>query len=134
MTMFNDSDLNDDAEVELTIGEAAIRKWANIKRISRPSVEHLIDLGFDSMKALALLTETDLAESDIPLGQRKLIIYSVKQTFPQGMAATCQANTLPTGQPFPRGMAMGPSTPIKVLHRSHRSRCVIRRGHSQTER
>jgi predicted XRE-type DNA-binding protein len=80
--MSNDGELNDGVEVELTIGEAAVRKWANIKRISRPSVEHLIDLGCDIMEALALLTETDLAETEIPLGQRKLIIYSVKQTFP----------------------------------------------------
>jgi predicted XRE-type DNA-binding protein len=75
-------DPNDDVEIHLTIGEAAIRKWANVKRISRPSVEHLIDLGFNSMEALALLTESDPTESEIPLGQRKLIVYSVKQTFP----------------------------------------------------
>ena len=104
----DDHDLDDDVEIQLTIGEAAVRKWASVKRISLPSVEHLIDLGFDSMEALALLTESDLTESEIPLGQRKLIVYSVKQTFPRGMAATSQADSPLTGQQLPRGM--GPAT------------------------
>lgn len=94
--MMTDNTCSEENEVLLTVGEDAIKKWANVKRISPHSAECLLDMGFNSMEALSLLTPSDLEESPIPLGQRKLLIHSVKQTFPRGMAAATSTDRMGT--------------------------------------
>lgn len=77
-----------DSEVEITRGEAAVKKWATMKKLSPKTADRLIELGYDSMEALSLLSEDDLGEAIIPIGQTKLLLYSLKQTFPRGQAAS----------------------------------------------
>lgn len=77
-----------DNEVEITRGEAAVKKWATMKKLSPKTADRLIELGYDSMEALSLLSEDDLGEANIPIGQTKLLLYSLKQTFPRGQAAS----------------------------------------------
>uniref|UniRef100_K1R2T4 Uncharacterized protein n=1 Tax=Magallana gigas TaxID=29159 RepID=K1R2T4_MAGGI len=77
-----------DSEVEITRGEAAVKKWATMKKLSPKTADRLIELGYDSMEALSLLSEDDLGEANIPIGQTKLLLYSLKQTFPRGQAAS----------------------------------------------
>lgn len=40
------------------------------------------------METLSLLSEDDLGEANIPIGQIKLLLHSLKQTFPRGQAAS----------------------------------------------
>ena len=49
-----------------------VENWATAKKLSEKTAETLIELGFDSMEALSLLTGDDLEDTDIPRGQRKL--------------------------------------------------------------
>lgn len=49
---------------------------------SPKTADRLIELGYDSMEALSLLAEDDLGEATIPIGQIKLLLQSLKQTFP----------------------------------------------------
>lgn len=75
-----------DSEEEITI-MSQVEKWATAKKLSAVTIAALIDLGFDSMEALSLLTEEDLSDTDVPRGQRKLLLHAVKSTFPDGAAA-----------------------------------------------
>ena len=64
-----------------------VEKWATAIKLSEKTVDTLIQLGFDSMEALSLLTGDDLQDTYIPQGQRKLLIHAVKATFPDGAVA-----------------------------------------------
>ncbi|XP_062605897.1 uncharacterized protein LOC134267691 [Saccostrea cucullata] len=75
-----------DNEIEMTVGEAAVTKWADRKKLSPRTASLLIELGYDSMEALSLLVENDLP-STIPVGQKRLLLHSIRQTFPRGLAA-----------------------------------------------
>lgn len=59
-----------------------MEKWATAKKLSAVTIAALIDLGFDSMEALSMLTKADLSDTDVPRGQRKLLLHAVKSTFP----------------------------------------------------
>ncbi|CAC5372678.1 unnamed protein product [Mytilus coruscus] len=60
-----------------------VLKWAEAKKLSEATASTLLQLGFDSLEALALLTQDDLSKSKLPIGQQKLLIKSVRQTFLQ---------------------------------------------------
>lgn len=64
---------------------------SNKKTLSKNS-RQILELGYDSMEALSLLAEDDLGEANIPIGQMKLLLHSLKQTFPRGQAASENAN------------------------------------------
>lgn len=88
-----------DSEVEVTRGEAAVKKWAAMKKLSPKTADKLLELGYDSMEALSLLAEDDLSEANIPIGQIKLLLHSLKQTFPRGQAASeNSANQVPQNE------------------------------------
>ena len=64
----------------------------------------LLTLGFDSQEALALLTSDDLSKSKMPVGQMKLLLKAIQQTF----SSTVTVQTAPTTQtpataPVPEG-------------------------------
>ena len=59
-----------------------VKTWAAEKKLSESTVNELINLGFTSMDALSLLSPDDLIESEILIGQKRLLIKSVKETFP----------------------------------------------------
>jgi hypothetical protein len=80
------SDSESDVEVSLSVGEAAVRKWCHAKRLSDKTAHTIINLGYDSMEALSLVTEEDLGET-LPVGQKRLLLQQIKKTFPQGAAA-----------------------------------------------
>ena len=50
-------------------------------RHSEATTAAVISLGFDSMEAVALILPEDLAKSKIPVGQIKMLIKAVTQTF-----------------------------------------------------
>jgi hypothetical protein len=77
-------------EVTVLVGEQAIRKWAAVKKLSNRTVDMLIDMGFDSMETLSLLTKDDLEHSHIPIGQCKLLLHAVERTFPLGPQAAAR--------------------------------------------
>ncbi|CAC5397415.1 unnamed protein product [Mytilus coruscus] len=60
-----------------------VLKWTEAKKLSEATASTLLQLGFDSLEALALLTQEELTKSKLPIGQQKLLIKSVRQTFLQ---------------------------------------------------
>ena len=76
--------LEQDQEVRIM---TKVEKWATAKKLSEKTADTLIQLGFDSMEALSLLTGDDLQDTYIPRGQWKLLIHAVKATFPEGAVA-----------------------------------------------
>ena len=75
-----------------------VEKWATAKKLSEKTAETLIELGFDSMESFSLLTGDDLEDTDIPLGQRKLLLHAVKATFPEGALANENPGSEPAGE------------------------------------
>lgn len=70
-----------------------------MKKLSPKTADKLLELGYDSMEALSLLAEDDLGEADILIGQIKLLLHSLKQTFPRGQAASeNSANQVPQNE------------------------------------
>ena len=58
-----------------------VKIWAAAKKLSEATTAAVISLGFDSMEAVALILPEDLAKSKIPVGQIKMLIKAVTQTF-----------------------------------------------------
>ncbi|XP_056010407.1 uncharacterized protein LOC130051787 [Ostrea edulis] len=83
-------------EIIMCVGEEAVRRWAHAEKLSKLTTEALINMGYDSMEALSLLTADDLQEADIPVGQRRLLMHSIKGTFPLGPAASASEEIRPT--------------------------------------
>ncbi|CAG2196096.1 unnamed protein product [Mytilus edulis] len=55
--------------------------WADAKKLSEATANAVISLGFDSMEALALLEGEDLQKTKIPIGQQRLLLESIRQSF-----------------------------------------------------
>ncbi|CAC5398776.1 unnamed protein product [Mytilus coruscus] len=53
----------------------------NAKKLSEATANAVISLGFDSIEALALLEGEDLQKTKIPIGQKKLLQKSIRQSF-----------------------------------------------------
>ena len=78
--------------------------WGKRKTLSINTISQLLTLGFDSLEALALLTSDDLSKSKMPVGQSKLLLKAIQQTF----CSTVTVQTAPTAQtpataPVPEG-------------------------------
>ena len=78
--------------------------WGKRKKLSSNTISQLLTLGFDSLEALALLTSDDLSKSKMPVGQSKLLLKAIQQTF----CSTVTVQTAPTAQtpattPVPEG-------------------------------
>ena len=58
-----------------------VKTWAVAKKLSEATTATVISLGFDSMKAVSLISPEDLAKSKIPVDQIKMLMKAVKQTF-----------------------------------------------------
>ena len=58
-----------------------VKTWAAAKKVSKATTAAVISLGFDSMKAVSLISPEDLAKSKIPVDQIKMLMKAVKQTF-----------------------------------------------------
>lgn len=58
-----------------------VKMWAAAKKLSEATTAAIISLGFDSMEAVSLISQEDFAKSKIPVGQIKLLMKAVKQTF-----------------------------------------------------
>lgn len=80
-----------------------MEKWATAKKLSAVTIAALIDLGFDSMEALSMLTKADLSDTDVPRGQRKLLLHAVKSTFPINREQS-QPSAEDAGQPLDTGV------------------------------
>ena len=79
----SDSDSEGDIAINRsTLSDAdKVRLWASTKKLSASTISELISLGFDSMEALALLEAEDVSSGCIPVGQKKLLLFAIKQTF-----------------------------------------------------
>ena len=62
----------------------------------------LLTLGFDSLEALALLTTDDLSKSKMPVGQMKLLLKAIQQTF-GSTVQTAPTTQTPATAPVPEG-------------------------------
>ena len=62
----------------------------------------LLTLGFDSLEALALLTSDDLSKSKMPVGQMKLLLKAIQQTF-GSTVQTAPTTQTPATAPVPEG-------------------------------
>lgn len=60
-----------------------VETWGAAKKLSDATISEIVKLGFNSMEALALLQQEDLTKTKIPIGQQKLLLKSIKQTFKQ---------------------------------------------------
>ena len=56
-----------------------VKTWTAAKKLSE--AEAVISLGFDSMEAVSLISPEGLGKSKIPVGQIKMLMKAVKQTF-----------------------------------------------------
>ncbi|CAC5404287.1 unnamed protein product [Mytilus coruscus] len=59
-----------------------VRAWANVMKLTEATADAILELGFNSMEALSLIEADDLIETNIPIGQKKLLLKAVKKTFP----------------------------------------------------
>ena len=78
--------------------------WGKGKKLSSTTISQLLTLGFDSLEALVLLTSDDLSKSKMPVGQTKLLLKAIQQTF----CSTVTVQTAPIAQtpataPVPEG-------------------------------
>ena len=58
-----------------------VKTWAAAKKLNEATAAAIISLGFDSMEALSLISVEDLVKSKITIGQQKLLLKAVRQTF-----------------------------------------------------
>jgi len=85
-----------------------VKIWAERKKISLEAIRVLFTLGYSSMEALACLAQEDLCNSEIKIGQQRLIMKAVKQTFIQGKCVDHDGVTgVTTTQPFTQSFAEG---------------------------
>ncbi|XP_062570068.1 uncharacterized protein LOC134232131 [Saccostrea cucullata] len=121
-------------EISVTVGEEAVRKWASAKKLSQKTTDALITIGYDSMEALSLLTKDDLLDSNIPIGQRNLLLHCIKNTFPLGPAAGSKPqhqprehdNTQSSSAPGPSATDRSSSAPDQALMCDQSSDSFIR--------
>jgi len=86
-----------------------VKAWAAAKKLSEATTMAVISLGFDSMEAVSLISPEDLAKSKIPVGQIKMLLKAVKQTF-LSEDATMAEDTSDSGHAQPnQDGATGPS-------------------------
>ncbi|OWF45638.1 hypothetical protein KP79_PYT05941 [Mizuhopecten yessoensis] len=72
---------SDDYDVGTDEGKVRACIWASQKKLFVSAAKILLRLGFTSMEALVCIKETDLERSDLPIGQIRLVMKSVGQTF-----------------------------------------------------
>ena len=60
------------------VGEGELREWATAHKITAKTVDLLVNDGFSSMDAIALVDKEDLAQSKIPRGQQKLLLKALQ--------------------------------------------------------
>jgi len=82
-----------------------VKIWAERKKISLEAINVLFTLGYSSMEAPACLTQEDLCNSEIKIGQQRLIMKAVKQTFIQGKCDHDGVTGVTTTQPFKESFA-----------------------------
>lgn len=58
-----------------------VKTWTAAKKLSEATTAAVISLWFNSMEAVSLISPEYLAKSNIPVGQIKMLIKAVKQTF-----------------------------------------------------
>ena len=58
-----------------------VKTWTSAKKLSEATTAVVISLGFDSMEAVSLISPEGLGKSKIPVGQIKMLMNAVKQTF-----------------------------------------------------
>lgn len=58
-----------------------VTQWAASKKLSVDTVKTLIAYGYESMDALETLTPEDISKAKIPVGQMKLLLKAVRNTF-----------------------------------------------------
>ncbi|CAG2248787.1 unnamed protein product [Mytilus edulis] len=58
-----------------------VRTWAGVMKLSERTTETILELGFENMEAVSLIEADDLAETNMPIGQRKLLLRTVNKTF-----------------------------------------------------
>jgi hypothetical protein len=56
-----------------------VKTWTAAKKLSEAAA--VISLGFDSMEVVSLISPEGLGKSKIPVGQIKMLMKAVKQTF-----------------------------------------------------
>lgn len=75
-----------------------VTQWAASKKLSVDTVKTLLAYGYESMDALETLTPEDISKAKIPVGQMKLLLKAVRNTFraedaPSPVAAQQTPNT-----------------------------------------
>ena len=66
-------------EITTLSDEEIVLNWASQSKVSRDGIEKLFKECFDSMEAMLLLEDDDLARTKIPRGQQKLILAVVNK-------------------------------------------------------
>jgi hypothetical protein len=91
-----------------------VKTWAAAKKLNDATAAAIISLGFDSMEALSLISAEDLTKSKITIGQQKLLLKAVRQTFistdDQGSNMADGENQLPAAGPGQSGVNTTPSS------------------------
>ncbi|CAC5425941.1 unnamed protein product [Mytilus coruscus] len=56
-------------------------------KLSEDTANTILELGFENMEAVSLIEANDLAETNMPIGQRKLLLRAVEKTFRKDISA-----------------------------------------------
>ncbi|VDI71189.1 Hypothetical predicted protein [Mytilus galloprovincialis] len=77
--------MSDDEDITFRTGtnhqSDKVMAWAEVMKLNTATANEMLELGFDSMEAVALIEKEDLDNSSIPIGQRKLLLRAVGKTF-----------------------------------------------------
>lgn len=77
--------MSDDEDITFRTGtnhqSDKVIAWAEVMKLNTATANEMLELGFDSMEAVALIEKEDLDNSSIPIGQRKLLLRAVGKTF-----------------------------------------------------
>ena len=71
-----------------------IRAWAASSKLNQNTVNELLKLGFTCMDALELVLPEDLATTDIPVGQQKLLLHCIKKRLAYASTENGQQQSL----------------------------------------
>ena len=84
------------------VAEGELREWATTHNITAKTGDLLVNDGFSSMDAIALVDKEDLAQSKIPRGQQKLLLKAFQPrqaTAAQMTEQTAEINETPAAAP-----------------------------------
>ncbi|XP_076108317.1 integrase/recombinase xerD homolog [Mytilus galloprovincialis] len=80
-----------------------VKAWASVMKLTEATADAIVELGFSSMEALSLIEANDLVETNIPIGQKKLLLKAIKKTISNDINAESAETTSTSSTCVQRG-------------------------------